>query len=262
MTTFSINDLGVPEAERIDVFGTRYYKLGDLSGPSVTTVISAHMEDDFSDWRCRLAAGYALDMAAIHDRPALLSEQKEWRRDIVQDAAGEGEREALRHAAVGELFHEVMWTGDIDVDFVSALDPRFQKMFWTVVRGWQEMLDRWHVFPVLAEVKMLMITELGFIVGGTLDALVEDDSGHRSILDAKTGRELKKANALQLAAYGKMLTYNDIHYDDAYLLRLDKYQAGKFDYWPVDVDVSYAKFLKCVDLYNTGDEVWAKHQEF
>ena len=189
--------------------------------------------------------------------PVLLTDKRIWERDIVNEAAGEGNRIALQHAAVGELFHDFMWSGEIDNDLVDILPHEFQAMLRRVMATWPQILETWDIFPVLTEFQMASESEGGFPFGGTLDALVETQNGHRIMLEVKTGRMISDTHAIQCGAYGYALrTMYGVTADEYYVIRIDKYSPGKWEYRRVNINEGMKLFERCLYLYNQQADAW------
>ena len=253
----TINLLDLPTAERIDLYGTRYYKYGELSGPSVTTVLKDSWAPDLADWHARCAVREALELREQIPPPSLLTERADWTRQIVAETEGAADRIATWHAAVGEIFHDYMWSGELDDLLVQQLPPDYAKYLSNLTRTWPEVLANWEIYPLLTEFQTIGIVPEEFVYGGTLDAVVEDESGYRALLEVKTSRSLSPSHAVQAAAYEHALsTMHAVHVDGVYVLRLDKYQAGKYDLWEVDLKKSFRFFEDSIRKYNLAEEVW------
>ena len=250
-----INLLDAPVAERVEIFDTRYYRLdpqGELY-PSVTTVLDRPMGPDLCDWHARMASRRTIELMEGTALPLMAGEKRDMIRDIVKDSEGAADRETQLHAIVGELFHEFMWTAELDNMLIEALPSRWRKMVDTLMFNWTRILSRWKVFPLLAE---LMMANPVYGYGGTLDALLQDEDGFRIALEVKTSRSLSYSHPMQASAYAMNLDYLGIGYDKIAVLRVDKYQDAVFDYKFVNKEKSFAKFLSCLDTYKVGDEVW------
>ena len=258
-----VNELGLIPAQRFELFDTRYYRNEhNQSGPSVTTIIKDAMGPDLTDWYARCAAREALQLNKNTQIPAILADQKIWERDLVNEAATSAQRIGLQHAAVGELFHDFMWSGELDNEIAEALPPNFKHMLNTLMSNWAQIIGTWEILPILTEFKLIGTTFDNFVFGGTLDAVVEDKDGLRILLEVKTSRELSPSHAVQCAAYEHALneTY-DLKVNNAYVLRLDKYKRDTFDYWEVNLPKAYARFENCVQLYNCQSEIWVETRE-
>ena len=257
-----INDLGLVPAERFELFGTRYYRQEGLSGPSVTTVIKDSWGPDLSDWYARCAAKDTIKAVNEIQQPALMKDRTAWEREIVSDAAGAGLRTALQHAAVGELFHDFMWSGELDTEKAETLPPEFRKMLNTLMQTWPQILSKWDIFPTLTEFKLIGLTSDESVYGGTPDAVVEDPSGYISLLEVKTSRQLATSHAVQAAAYEHALrTRYGLRVNGTFVLRIDKYQPGKFDYWEVDLINSWRFFEDAMHKYTKESEVWVQARD-
>ena len=247
--------LGLPEAKRVELFGTRYYQMseGTPRYPSVTTVLKASMRPDLVDWYARCAARRALECVQAEALPTLMGERKQAIRDIVEDASGAADRERDFHANVGDIFHEFMWTGEIDQVLLEPLPHKFRVMVDRLAHNWATMLQRWHVFPILTEFPLI---HPYYEYGGTLDALVEDESGTRIMLEVKTSRSLDYSHPVQASAYAKGLELLEVPFDKVAVLRVDKYKDDAFDYRIVDCEKAFPVFEAAAKVYKASEELW------
>ena len=253
-----INELGLTPSIQKEIFGVRHYELNGEMGPSVTTVLSRTMGPDLTNWYARLSARRVLELYGQRPTMAFADELKAWERETVEDASEAARREADWHALVGEVFHEVMWTGELDPMLVEMMPQKFRKMVDTLIFNWSTILADWGVYPILTEFPVLARSPSGLIYGGTLDALVEDMNGNRLLLEVKTSREIQYTHAIQCAAYGHALREMEVDFHEAYVIRVDKYIDNRFDYRPINEDLGIKYFDNALHLYHVGEEVWGE----
>ena len=253
-----INELGLEPSVQKEIFGVRHYEKDGQMGPSVTTVLSRVMGPNLTNWYARMAARRAFDLASHRPTVAFADELKAWEKEAIEDASEAARREADWHAIVGELFHEAMWTGELDPILTEPLPHKFRKMIDTLIYNWSKILEEWQIYPVLTEFPILATSPSGLIYGGTLDALVEDINGHRILLEVKTGRNVEYSHALQCAAYGDALKQMDVGYNEAFVIRVDKYMDHRFDYRPVNEELCVNLFDDCLRIYHIGEQVWGE----
>jgi len=251
-----INELDLPVAQRMELFGERYYYTDSPYArvPSVTTVLKAAMGPDLTDWYARRAVRCALDMVQENPLPLSQPELMQARKDITVWASEDADRQRMNHAIVGDIFHGFMWTASVDDPrVVEALPAEFRKMVDRLIYNWSQMLQMWSIYPVLAE---LPVVNSFHGYGGTLDALVEDEYGRRILLEVKTGREVRLEHALQASAYGAALRRLGVEFSDVAVLRVDKYRDNVFEYRRVNEAKAFPSFVSALAVYNTNETIW------
>lgn len=240
--------------ERTEIGGERYYTDGTTYGPSVTTVLKC-IGPDLSGWTARVGIKAALEAAVTDGWPAFptATARQDWVKDQVALYEGEARREGLQHAAVGEMFHNAMWTGDLDTKRLAALPKRFQKMFDVLLYNWEQIVDDLLGGTELVEQEQMVLGEcVSGSYGGTIDAIVDRGSATH-LWEIKTSRSIAESHAIQAAAYAHAL---ETMPDEVWVLRIDKYSKGKVDFRRVDVKESMRHFEAALQLYNLSKEVW------
>lgn len=225
-----------------------FYDEGDgIQHPSVTTILQAFQESDFSDWVARKGAN------AIYDT---LKEDPYQNRKDLENIAIEGWRQARSiHGDVGTRVHDLIETGD-------DLDPLDDQMVRTAMESWHAFRDTASeddTFEIIdASVPLVGRLPSGFTYGGTLDLLAMVGE-RRVIIETKTSRELYSKAAIQVTAYA--LAYEQVtgvKIDAAWGLRLNKYWRA-YDLRQAKRDIAVQAFEAAALLYTiaqTPSMIW------
>jgi PD-(D/E)XK nuclease superfamily protein len=236
-----------PNVERVDVDGTRYYRVQEPGRepvllPSVSTILDVINSPHLVTWAAKVSTEYLrrhLPADRVMEQPRLL--------ELLDQARVQHQVLASEAAAVGTDVHALIEAYVCCQEVcLAGVDRKVRRCVEAFQRWWSAS----HLTTVATEFPVWNL-EVGY--AGTLDILAEDAAGAFLILDTKTSTHVSDKWALQVVAYKCALESMN---PDTRVGRLIIVKVGRQDgklrvieVQPRDFDRLKQVFMAAVSLY-------------